>query len=93
MNTWNSEDLDMILLNGNDRNLLIHGHNDYLLVNEIPGCVKFNGKEYKINQSQTLCGTLCNTFSELSVSLEEASQIFHNYEYMDIWNYVSWTWS
>ena len=72
VNTWSSEDLDMILLNGNDLYLKIHTHHDYLLISEIPDVVKLNKKTYKICHTQTLYGSLSTTSSEYSTRLEEA---------------------
>ena len=44
VNIWNSEDLDMILLNGNDLYLKIHTHHDYLMISEVPDIVNLNKK-------------------------------------------------
>ena len=84
VNTWNSEDLDMILLNGNDLYLKIHTQHDYLLINEFPDIVNLNKKTFKICYTQTLYGSL----STASTRLEEVIKMFRYWRYMGISSYV-----
>lgn len=68
VNTWNTQDLDMILLNGNGLYLEKYTNQDYLLISDIPDVVKLDRKTYKITQLHTLYGLLSSPSPSFSTS-------------------------